>query len=186
VSRFVVTPTPLRELVVLERKRLDDERGTFERLYCSTDLAPLIGDRQIVQINRTLTRHRGVVRGMHFQYPPHAEYKLVSCLRGQVYDVAVDIRSGSPTFLRWHAEILTEDNRRTLFIPEGFAHGFQTLTSDCEMLYFHTAPYSGAAESGISPTEPKLGIGWPLPIRFTSERDASRAPLDDAFGGVSV
>ena len=97
-----------------------------------------------------MTASRGTVRGMHFQHPPHAETKFVSCLRGEVFDVAVDLRNGSPTFLHWHAEILSADNHRTLVIPEGFAHGFQTLSDDCEMLYFHTAAYNPEAEGGLN------------------------------------
>jgi dTDP-4-dehydrorhamnose 3,5-epimerase len=106
MSRFSVEQTQIAGLQLIQRKPMGDERGYLERLFCTSDLEPLIGDRGIVQINHTLTARAGTVRGMHFQHPPHAEMKLVSCLRGQVFDVAVDLREGSPTFLQWHAEIL--------------------------------------------------------------------------------
>lgn len=98
---------------------------------------------------------------MHFQRTPHAEMKLVSCVRGLVFDVAVDLRRGSPTFLRWHSELLSADNHKTLVIPEGFAHGFQTLTDDCEMLYLHTTAYAPDAEAGLNPQDARLAIAWP-------------------------
>ena len=103
------------------------------------------------------------MRGLHFQYPPHAETKLVSCLRGEVFDVAVDLRRDSPTFLRWHAEILSSDNHRTLLIPEGFAHGFQTLTEDCELLYLHTAAWQPGAEGGRTRRTPGSTFAGPRP-----------------------
>jgi dTDP-4-dehydrorhamnose 3,5-epimerase len=110
--------------------------------------------------------------------------KLVSCIRGEVWDVAVDIRAGSPTFLRWHAERLSADNRQAMLIPEGFAHGFQTLTADVEMLYCHSTAHAPGAEGGLNPRDPKLAIAWPLEIGEISERDAGHAPLTDSFTGV--
>ena len=109
----------------------------------------------------------------------------MSCLRGRVFDVAVDLRGSSPTFLEWHSEILSADNHRTLFIPEGFAHGFQTLEDDCEMLYFHTAPYMREAEGGLHALDPRLAIDWPLPPCGLSPRDDGFPMLDDRFSGVS-
>ena len=101
---------------------------------------------------------------MHYQNPPYAEKKLVMCLRGEVWDVAVDLRAGSPTFLQWHAEVLSAANEQAMLIPEGFAHGFQTRTDDVEMIYFHSKKYSPSDERGLSPEDPKLSISWPLPI----------------------
>ena len=109
---------------------------------------------------------------MHFQHPPHAETKFISCLTGEVFDVAVDLRRGSPTFLLWHAEILSADNHKTFIIPEGFAHGFQTLTKDCEILYLHTTAYRADAEGGLNASDPRLGIQWPLSIAEQSARDS--------------
>jgi len=178
-ERFFIHETPLSGLVVLERKPISDNRGYFERLFCEEELAPFLGKRRIAQINHTVTLRRGTVRGMHYQRPPFAEMKIVQCLRGEVFDVAVDLRRDSPTFLRWHAERLSDENHRTLLIPEGFAHGFQTLTDDCEMLYFHTAPYVPAAEGGLHVLDPKLAIAWPLPVSHLSGRDAAHPLIGD-------
>jgi dTDP-4-dehydrorhamnose 3,5-epimerase len=183
---FDILDTPLAGLRILQRKPLHDARGYLERLYCTQALGGLLAGRTIVQINRTLTVRRGTVRGMHYQQPPHAETKFVSCLRGEVFDVAVDLRRDSPTFLHWYAETLSESNHRTLFIPEGFAHGFQTLTENCEMLYFHTAAYAPDAERGLNPRDPGLTLSWPLPIADISERDAAQASLAAGFRGLST
>jgi len=184
-SRFDVEQAPIRGLAILQRKPIGDERGFLERIFCATELAPFLGERRVEQVNRTLTRRSGTVRGMHFQLPPHAETKFVTCLRGEVFDVAVDVRRGSPTFLRWHAVTLTGAAKRTFVIPEGFAHGFQTLTDDCEMLYVHTAPHRAEVEAGLDPRDPALAIEWPLPITETSTRDASHPRLTPAFTGVA-
>lgn len=184
MSRFVVRSTPLEGLLVLERQPHGDHRGQFERLFCTTELAPVLADRVVKQVNRSYTSRAGAVRGMHFQRAPHAELKLVSCLRGAVFDVAVDLRRGSPTLLKWHSVKLTADNHLALAIPEGFAHGFQTLTDDCELLYFHTASYEVGAEGGVNPMDPLLGIHWPSPIQDLSERDRGHAHLSEEFHGI--
>jgi dTDP-4-dehydrorhamnose 3,5-epimerase len=183
-SRFDIVDTPLPGLKLIQRKPVSDDRGFLERLYCTQDLADFLPGKGIAQVNRSLTRRLGAVRGMHFQRPPYAESKIVSCLRGAVFDVAVDIRAGSDTFLHWHGEILNADNHKTMLIPEGFAHGFQTLTEDCEMLYLHTAAYHPAAESGLNPADPTLAIRWPLPISEISSRDAAHALVADGFEAV--
>ena len=131
-----------------------------------------------------MTSKKGTVRGMHFQYPPHAETKLVSCFRGKVFDVAVDLRKDSPTFLQSHAEILSNENLKTFLIPEGFAHGYQTLSDDCEMLYFHTANYVKEAEKGFNSTDPLLRIKWPLKISQISSRDKSHPSITSEFQGI--
>jgi dTDP-4-dehydrorhamnose 3,5-epimerase len=123
---------------------------------------------------------------MHFQRPPYAETKMISCLRGEVFDVAVDLRYGSDTWLCWHAELLSPENYRTMVVPEGFAHGFQTLADDCELLYFHTAPYHPASEGGLNPQDRALGIRWPVAISELSVRDASHPMLEDDFLGVTL
>ena len=183
-SRFELLATPIAELMVLQRKPLGDSRGFLERLFCADELDSVLGTRRIVQVNRTLTIRRGTVRGLHFQHPPHEETKFVSCLRGAVFDVAVDLRQGSPTFLHWHGEILSAENHKTLMIPEGFAHGFQTLSDDCEMLYFHTAAHHALAEDGLNASDSRLAIRWPLPISELSSRDSALFMLDDNFSGV--
>ena len=181
MSRFLVHDTPLSGLKLIERKPVGDARGFLSRLFCESELAAAGWTRGIAQINHTLTRKQGAVRGMHFQRAPHAEMKLVSCLRGAVWDVAVDLRAGSPTFLKWHAAELSADNHRALLIPENFAHGFQTLTADCELLYLHSAAYVPEAEGGLQPQDPALAIAWPLAISEISARDSKHALLTQAF-----
>lgn len=185
--RFETLDTPITELKLLQRKPIRDSRGYLERMYCAEELRTLLPPSQpIVQINRTLTEQRGTVRGMHFQYPPHAEVKIVSCLRGEVFDVAVDLRQDSATFLKWHAETLSADNYRMLLIPAGFAHGFQTLVDHCELLYFHTALYCPSAEGGLNAQDPALGIRWPVEITDRSPRDAGRPFITKEFTGMHV
>jgi dTDP-4-dehydrorhamnose 3,5-epimerase len=185
-ARFDILPTPLADLRMLQRNPLGDSRGYLERLFCLQELDEILAGRHIAQINHSLTASRGTVRGMHLQWPPHAETKFVSCLRGEVFDVAVDLRRGSPTFLRWHGEILSADNHRTLAIPEGFAHGFQTLCDDCEMLYFHTAAYHAEAEGGVNALDPCLSINWPLTVHGLSARDANHSMLNNDFSGIAL
>jgi dTDP-4-dehydrorhamnose 3,5-epimerase len=182
-ERFRIGSTPLAGLVTATRSRVGDERGYLSRLYCADALAGAGFVRPIVQINQTLTRRRGTVRGMHFQCPPYAEDKFVSVLAGEIWDVAVDLRAGSPTFLQWHGERLTAENGRSLFIPVGFAHGFQALTDDCELSYLHTAAYTAEAEGGLDPFDPRLSIAWPLPVTEISARDRAHPPLDRHFKG---
>jgi len=179
MSRFVIEMTPIAGLHVIQRQPIGDERGSLERMFCGDELKSIIGQRSIAQINHTLTAKAGTVRGMHFQHPPHAEMKLVSCLRGEVFDVVVDLRKDSPNFLQWHAELLSDNNHRTFAIPEGFAHGFQTLTDDCELLYLHTAAYAPNAEAGLNALDPRIAIAWPVEIVDRSLRDREHPMLDE-------
>jgi dTDP-4-dehydrorhamnose 3,5-epimerase len=185
-DRFELISTPLSGLTVIKRKPIADERGFFERLFCAEELRDAGILKPIVQINRSLTRQKGTVRGMHFQYPSHAETKIVSCLRGEVFDVAVDIRAGSPTFLQWHGEVLSASNSQSLFIPEGFAHGFQTLTEGCEILYFVTAEYAPSSEGAIHPGDPSVSVRWPLEISQVSQKDAAQPYVSADFRGILV
>ncbi|NHA16054.1 dTDP-4-dehydrorhamnose 3,5-epimerase family protein [Thioalkalivibrio sp. XN279] len=186
MRRFTLANTPLAGLSLLTRHPIGDQRGRLDRLFCRAELADLLKGRGIEQINHTLTVKAGTVRGMHFQYPPHAEMKLVTCVKGEVFDVAVDLRWRSPSFLCWHAERLSATNRRTLVIPEGFAHGFQTLADDCEVFYLHTAAYHSDAEGALNALDPRLGIAWPLPVGDRSDRDQTHPFLDEFFMGVDV
>ena len=185
-ERFEVHRTPLSGLKVIDRKVIADERGFLERLYAADELHDEVAGRSIVQINRTRTTKRGTVRGLHFQVPPHAEFKLVSCLRGAAFDVAVDLRRGSSTFLKWHAERLADAEHRMLLIPEGFAHGFQALTDDCELLYFHSASYRPESEGGVNPMDPAVGIRWPEEIAALSARDAGHPMLTSDYLGLAL
>jgi len=183
---FQVRDTPLLGLRVLERSPALDERGFLERLYELGELDPLIGEIRIAQINRSRTTKRGTVRGLHYQAPPDAEAKLVTCLRGEVFDVAVDVRNRSPTFLQWHGELLSEGEHSTLVIPAGFAHGFQTLSDKSELLYLHSAPHVPSSEGAINPQDPRIAISWPEPISLMSTRDASQPMLTDRYRGLTL
>jgi dTDP-4-dehydrorhamnose 3,5-epimerase len=185
-TRFHVTDTSLHGLRVVERIRIGDRRGYLERVFCSSELRVAGWTGPVAQINHTLTTDRGSVRGMHFQHPPSAEEKLVICMRGSIYDVAVDLRAGSATFLRWHGEELSSENGRAMLIPRGFAHGFQAMKSEVELLYIHSAPYDPAAEGGVHPADPRLGIEWPLPITNLSSRDAGHPPLSASYAGIRL
>jgi dTDP-4-dehydrorhamnose 3,5-epimerase len=184
MSRLEVGSTTLPGVYVIKRSPRADSRGWFERMYSVSDLAEILGNRTIAHINRTLTRKKSTVRGMHYQVPPFAEAKIVSCLRGAAFDVAIDLRRESPTLLEWHAEVITEQNRRSLFIPEGFAHGFQAISDECELLYLHTAAYDANAERGVHPQDPRVAVDWPLPIGHMSDRDDSRQALPPDFDGI--
>jgi len=180
VGKLTLIPQPLPGLALIETAAFEDHRGSFARLFCAEELAAL-GMQPIVQINHSLTRAQGAVRGLHFQRPPRAEAKLVRCLRGRMLDVAVDLRAGSPTYLTWHAVELSAANRLALFLPRGFAHGFQTLTPDCELLYLHDQAYSPEDEGGLRHDDPALGIAWPLPVSDLPARDAAHPLLSTGF-----
>lgn len=186
MRRFTITNLPLAGLLRVERQRFGDHRGFLARLFCAEELEEVGWNKPIAQINHTFTAKQGSVRGMHFQRAPHAEMKLVTCIKGEVWDVAVDLRVGSPTYLNWHSERLSSENGYALLIPEGFAHGFQSLTDDVEMLYCHSAAYAPHAESGLRPNDPGLGITWPLAIHEMSKRDAEHALITPNFEGVSA
>jgi len=178
--------TPIEGVLMAETSRFTDKRGAFARLFCEHDLASTLGGSHIVQVNHSLTRKPGAVRGMHFQHAPHAEMKMVRCLRGRVWDVAVDLRNDSPTFLQWHGVELSAVNDRMIVIPEGCAHGFQVLEADSELLYLHTAFYTPDAEGGVRFDDPTIGIDWPLDVTDLSERDQSHPLIDDTFTGLSL
>lgn len=185
-DRLVAHDLPLPGLKLLERKPVEDARGSLQRMYCAAFFADAGITQPLAQINLTRTLRRGTVRGMHFQRPPHMETKVVTCLRGKVFDVAVDLRAGSPTFLRWHGEILAPELHNSLLIPEGFAHGFQAMSDDCELLYFHTAAYCPEAEGGLRMDDPAYGINWPMDVADISDRDAGFPLLTLEFMGIQL
>lgn len=186
MNRFSIHDTPIVGLKIIEREPIVDARGFLERLYCYETLEHVLQGKNIRQINHTLSRKVGLVRGLHFQYPPYAETKIVSCIKGQVWDLAMDLRKGSPTFLQYVAVELSESNRRSFLIPEGFAHGFQTLTPESEMLYFNTSDYKAEAEGALNALDPCLMIQWPQHISEMSERDYSHANLNKTFEGIAL
>jgi dTDP-4-dehydrorhamnose 3,5-epimerase len=181
-----ILPTALAGLNVVQRHRRGDDRGFLARLFDAGALQAAGWNSPIAQLNHTATARAGTIRGMHYQLPPHAEMKLVSCLRGEVLDVAVDLRCGSATFLQWHAELLSADNGRALMIPQGFAHGFQALSDDVEMIYCHSTPYHPQAEAGVHYLDPRVGITWPLPAALVSDRDQQHPLLDATFLGIAL
>jgi dTDP-4-dehydrorhamnose 3,5-epimerase len=184
-DRLSLQDLPLPGLKLIQRRVLADRRGSFQRLYCQQFLEKQGISEALAQINLTQTKAAGAIRGMHYQNFPFAEVKIVSCLRGRVFDVAVDLRQGSPTFLKWHAEILDPELNNALLIPKGFAHGFQALSDACELLYFHTASYHPQAEGGFSPFDPRVKLPWPLAVTELSDRDRNHPSLSENFTGLT-
>jgi dTDP-4-dehydrorhamnose 3,5-epimerase len=178
--------TALKDLIVVETLEQSDLRGSFARLYCSQELTGIVGHRHITQINQSRTITRGSVRGLHFQHPPHAEMKFVRCIKGRIWDVAVDLRETSKTFLQWHAEELTPNNSKMLVIPEGFAHGFQALEPESEILYLHTNLYTPSSEGGLNCNDPYLNISWPLKITKITDRDANYPLITKNYSGIKL
>ena len=178
------TELPLLGSYIIEPEPYKDNRGLFARVFCKEELKAIGHTKDIVQINHSLTRQKGALRGMHFQYPPKAEIKIVKCLCGAVFDVIIDLRRDSLTFLKWYGEILSAENMKMMYIPEGFAHGFQTLKENCELLYLHTEFYSPEYEGGVRYNDPLIDISWPLEVRDVSERDKRHPLLGENFEGI--
>jgi dTDP-4-dehydrorhamnose 3,5-epimerase len=179
-----IRATSIDGLILIERRLHADDRGTLDRLFDDEEISRLLPGFRASQVNHSVTTRRGTVRGMHYQTPPNADAKVVICLRGRVFDVAVDVRYGSETFLQWHAEVLEPGKNRSVVIPEGFAHGFQALTDECELLYVHGVPYHAEAEAGLRPNDPALEIGWPEPPLLMSKRDMTHPLVTADWQGV--
>ncbi len=171
---------------VIESKAFQDDRGAFSRLFCSRELQEILGSRTIVQINHSMTRSVGAVRGLHYQNAPHAEMKIIRCLQGRVFDVAVDLRQGSPTFLKWNAVELTPESNLAYLIPEGCAHGFQVLEENSQLLYLHTAFYTPESEVAVRFDDPRISVNWPLSPTNVSARDQSHPLLNEVFEGAII
>jgi dTDP-4-dehydrorhamnose 3,5-epimerase len=186
MSRLTILNTSILGLQIVEREEIKDDRGFFSRLFCSNELTSAGWNLPIVQINQSFTKYTGTVRGMHWQAPPDTEIKLVTCLHGAICDVAVDLRAESPTFLQWYSAELSAENRRGLLIPERFAHGFQTLSNDCLLLYVHTKAYAPKSEKGFNLKDPQVSIKWPLSITDISAKDAKLPMIDRQFKGVAL
>lgn len=179
-----VHDTPLAGLVELVSNRRSDARGQFTRLYCAETFSSIAPGASVAQINLSHTRSRGTVRGLHWQGEPLPDGKVVRCLRGHVFDVAVDLRPDSDTYAAWYGVELHEREHRALYIPAGFAHGFQTLTDDVELLYVHTAPYAPECEGGVHHADATIGVSWPLPVSLVSARDAALPTLPATVAGA--
>ena len=174
--------TALVGVVVVRPEPLADDRGMFARTYCSREFAAAGLDPTVAQANVSFNRAAGTLRGLHFQRPPAAEAKLVRCTRGRVFDVAVDLRPGSPTYLRHVGMVLDADARVALYVPEGCAHGYLTLEDASEVAYMVSEFYTPGAEGGLRWDDPTLGIPWPAPVRVISPKDAAWAYLGEGGG----
>jgi dTDP-4-dehydrorhamnose 3,5-epimerase len=176
--------TPLDGLYVIKHTIISDERGFFARTFCKNEFQSIGFNNEFVQFNHSFNLQKGTLRGMHFQRKPYCETKLIRCLQGSVYDIAIDLRIDSPTFLQYFGVELSAENMTSVLIPEGFAHGFQTLENNCTLIYHHTEFYNANADAGIRHNDEKLGIKWPLPIINVSNKDKSYPLIDKNFKGI--
>lgn len=177
-------PTPLAGAYVIHPKPMVDERGQFSRVFCADEFSKRGLNPSVAQTNISYSRKRGTLRGLHFQVAPHREVKLVLCLRGAIYDVIVDLRKGSPTWRQWFGIELCDVKRSVLYVPEGFAHGFVTLSDDTELLYKMSTPYVPEAAQGVRFDDPALGITWPILPEVISERDAALSWVESFPDGI--
>lgn len=181
---MIFSPTLLAGSFIIEPKVLEDDRGWFARFYCKNEFKEIGHEKEWVQLNHSVTNKKGSIRGMHYQVHPFREIKMVKCIAGTVYDVIVDLRKSSPTFLKWFGAELSAKNRKMLYIPEGFAHGFQCLEDNCELIYHHSEFYVPDSEGGMRYNDPMISIEWPLPVTVISQRDQSHPLLDENFKGI--
>ena len=173
--------TPLRGAFLISPERIEDARGFFARAWCRREFEANGLNPEMVQANISYNRSMGTVRGMHYQRAPHEEVKLVRCTRGRIFDVIVDLRKDSETFGRWFGTELSEENRRVIYVPEGFAHGFQTLEDSCEVFYQHSAYYTPGSAAGLLWNDPTLAINWPIKHNpVISEQDQGWVAFDQA------
>jgi dTDP-4-dehydrorhamnose 3,5-epimerase len=177
-------PTPLLGAYTIELEKRGDDRGFFARFFCQREFEAAGIPMSIVQVNNSLSAHAGTLRGLHYQLPPAAEIKAVRCIRGALYDVIVDLRPDSPTFCKWFGAELTAENRLMMFVPQGFAHGFLTLSDDTEAFYLVNAFYGPEQERGLRFDDPRFEIRWPTPPVDISQKDLSWPDFDPVFHGV--
>lgn len=182
--RFIDTSLP--GVFSIELKPFVDERGFLTRLFCQQELAEIGFDGRIVQISHSSTSEKGTIRGLHYQHPPACEIKIVRCLRGAVFDVIVDLREDSPTFLQWQSFELSPASMNQIYIPWGCAHGFQTLADDTELIYLISAPYNPQHAGTVRYDDPALAISWPLPVTFVSSKDKDCSHIDNHFKGIKI
>jgi dTDP-4-dehydrorhamnose 3,5-epimerase len=167
------TETKLKGAFIIELDKHLDDRGFFARSFCKNEFSQLGLNNDIVQINNSLSKHKGTLRGLHYQVFPKQEDKIIRCIKGAIYDVVIDLRSESETFLEWFGLELSEVNRKALFVPKGFAHGYLTLADNSELFYLSTEYYSAESEKGVRWDDPKFNIEWPIDITEISEKDAA-------------
>ena len=175
---MIFTSLQLKGAYIINLDKKEDKRGFFARFYCMNEFEKQGLITNLVQMNTTLSREKGTIRGLHFQNLPKAEVRIVRCLRGKIWDVIVDIRAKSPTYGQWYGKELNEENRTSMYVPKGFAHGFQTLVDDVELLYLHSNFYSSEHEGGILYNDKTVGVDWPLPVSEISERDTLHPRLN--------
>jgi dTDP-4-dehydrorhamnose 3,5-epimerase len=181
---MIFTETKLQGSYMIGLEPFTDERGWFARYFCKNEFREISHTKEWLQMNHYFTNKKGSLRGMHYQLPPFGEIKLVRCVAGAVFDVIVDLRKDSSTFLDWFGAELSSSNKKMMYIPEGFAHGFQCLTNDCELLYHHTEYYKPNVEGGIKYDDSKINVQWPLAVTVISDRDRSHPYLDENFKGI--
>lgn len=174
---MIFNDLPISGACTIDPEPIGDERGFFARIFCAQEFAARGLAAGWEQMNTSYSAEKGTLRGLHFQRPPAAEAKLVRCLRGAMFDVLVDLRQGSPSYGNWAAVELTAQSGTMVYVPQGVAHGFQTLAPDTEVLYCHSAPYDRGHEGGLRYDDESVGINWPLPVSTISDRDRSHPPL---------
>lgn len=180
------TSTGLEGSYVIDIFPVEDERGWFVRTFCKNEFAEINHTKEWVQINHSFTYEAGTIRGMHFQQPPFSEIKLIRCITGKIFDVIIDLRKNSATFLKWFGVELSAENKKMIYIPEGFAHGFQTLAGDCQLIYNHSEYYKPGVEGGIKYDDAAIDIAWPLPPKNVSARDSNHPMIDKNFEGLNI
>ncbi len=178
--------TKLKGAYTTEIEPSVDDRGWFSRVFCMREFGQINHNENFVQINHSSNTNKGTVRGIHYQIPPEAETKLIRCIRGKIFDVIIDLRENSPAFLQWIGVELSAENMKMIYVPEGFAHGFQTLEDNSELIYHHTSFYDPSAERGIRYNDKLVGIKWPLDVTNISEKDTSYPLLDSHFKGLNL
>lgn len=182
-NNFVFKKTKLKDAYIIKKNKRSDDRGFFQRLYCIEEFNSVL-KKKIKNINNSLTVQRGTIRGMHFQLKPYAETKIISCVKGSIFDVIIDIRKNSPTYLKKFCIELNPENNLSLLVPEGFAHGFQSLEKNSEIIYLTTQFYNSKKEGGLNALDNKLKIKWPINKKYFSDKDRRQKFIDNSFKGI--
>jgi dTDP-4-dehydrorhamnose 3,5-epimerase len=183
---MIFNASKLKGAYIIDIQPFEDGRGFFTRTFCEKEFAVHNLVQHFVQANHSGTKGKGVIRGMHFQHSPHSEVKLVKCTQGSIFDVIIDVRKGSPTFLQWFGAELSAENKSMMYVPAGFAHGFQTLTDYSEATYMVSAFYNKESESGIRYNDEKVNIEWPLPVTLVSDKDLTTPLINENFEAVNL
>ncbi|SVE03487.1 uncharacterized protein METZ01_LOCUS456341 [marine metagenome] len=176
---MIFNELPLKGAYTIDLEKREDGRGFFARYWCKKKFEELGLDTNIVQINNSVSTQKGTLRGLHYQRPPKAETRIVRCIRGSIWDVIVDIREGSSTYGKWYSTELNDNNRTMMYVPQGFAHGFQTMVDNVELLYLHSEFYSIGDGGGLFYNDKDVAIDWPLPVSVISKRDRSHPALNE-------